>query len=263
MGRSAIAWSVGAARQFVPIGRFCSGCRTAVRRCRAQLLPEASTNQLAADPQRRRMLAGLLTGFGGISIGMATGLGVRSRQHPVPLRPPGAQHEAKLHRPLCRVRRLHGRVSDRRASAAGGTRPVGCPLHSAVGAASGSLPAGMHRVRRGLSDRRHSETASPGEADQTIGTAEIDTEAVSSVGHREIAASSASMHVRRNSRRSSSERSSRACFAPFVEPSRCTGCGICEHRCPVEGVSAIRVKRREEAELSSAPVAISPPGIPG
>ena len=30
-------------------------------------------------------------------------------------------------------------------------------------------------------------------------------------------------------------------FHPYVKRSLCTGCGICEHKCPLEGESAIRV----------------------
>jgi translation initiation factor RLI1 len=30
-------------------------------------------------------------------------------------------------------------------------------------------------------------------------------------------------------------------FQPHVQQSLCTGCGICEHQCPLEGESAIRV----------------------
>ncbi|MBM3891364.1 MAG: 4Fe-4S dicluster domain-containing protein [Verrucomicrobia bacterium] len=31
-------------------------------------------------------------------------------------------------------------------------------------------------------------------------------------------------------------------FRPYVVESACTGCGICEHRCPVPGEAAIRVR---------------------
>jgi ferredoxin len=33
---------------------------------------------------------------------------------------------------------------------------------------------------------------------------------------------------------------------PFVDPSRCIGCGICEHECPVKGRRAIRVTAENE-----------------
>jgi formate hydrogenlyase subunit 6/NADH:ubiquinone oxidoreductase subunit I len=28
---------------------------------------------------------------------------------------------------------------------------------------------------------------------------------------------------------------------PFVDPTKCVGCGICEHECPIRGPSAVRV----------------------
>lgn len=34
---------------------------------------------------------------------------------------------------------------------------------------------------------------------------------------------------------------------PFVDPTRCTGCGICEHECPVKGQRAIRVTADNES----------------
>jgi polyferredoxin len=34
---------------------------------------------------------------------------------------------------------------------------------------------------------------------------------------------------------------------PFVDPDRCTGCGICEHDCPVRGIPAIRVTAENES----------------
>jgi ferredoxin len=33
---------------------------------------------------------------------------------------------------------------------------------------------------------------------------------------------------------------------PFVDPSRCIGCGVCEHECPVKGKRAIRVTAENE-----------------
>jgi Pyruvate/2-oxoacid:ferredoxin oxidoreductase delta subunit len=34
---------------------------------------------------------------------------------------------------------------------------------------------------------------------------------------------------------------------PFVDPDRCTGCGICEHECPVTGLRAIRITAENES----------------
>ncbi len=35
--------------------------------------------------------------------------------------------------------------------------------------------------------------------------------------------------------------------APVVDPARCTGCGVCEHECPVSGLRAIRVSAEGES----------------
>jgi ferredoxin len=34
---------------------------------------------------------------------------------------------------------------------------------------------------------------------------------------------------------------------PYVDPTRCIGCGICEHECPVSGRRAIRVSAENES----------------
>jgi ferredoxin len=34
---------------------------------------------------------------------------------------------------------------------------------------------------------------------------------------------------------------------PYVDPALCTGCGICEHECPVSGLRAIRVTAENES----------------
>jgi len=34
---------------------------------------------------------------------------------------------------------------------------------------------------------------------------------------------------------------------PYVDPARCTGCGVCEHECPVSGLRAIRVSAENES----------------
>ena len=34
---------------------------------------------------------------------------------------------------------------------------------------------------------------------------------------------------------------------PYIDPARCTGCGICEHECPVSGLRAIRVSAENES----------------
>jgi ferredoxin len=34
---------------------------------------------------------------------------------------------------------------------------------------------------------------------------------------------------------------------PYIDPARCTGCGICEHECPVSGLRAIHVSAENES----------------
>ncbi len=34
---------------------------------------------------------------------------------------------------------------------------------------------------------------------------------------------------------------------PQIDPERCTGCGICEHECPVSGLRAVRVSAEGES----------------
>jgi ferredoxin len=34
---------------------------------------------------------------------------------------------------------------------------------------------------------------------------------------------------------------------PYIDPARCTGCGVCEHECPVSGLRAIRVTAENES----------------
>jgi ferredoxin len=40
-------------------------------------------------------------------------------------------------------------------------------------------------------------------------------------------------------------------WRPIVAENRCTGCGKCEHKCPVQGQSAIIVVRKDEMRLST------------
>jgi ferredoxin len=39
---------------------------------------------------------------------------------------------------------------------------------------------------------------------------------------------------------------------PFVDPAKCTGCGICEHECPVRSKRAIRVTSDNESRSKTA-----------
>ena len=43
---------------------------------------------------------------------------------------------------------------------------------------------------------------------------------------------------------------------PFIDPSRCTGCGICEHECPVRSQRAIRVTSDNESRNKTAAMII-------
>jgi len=43
---------------------------------------------------------------------------------------------------------------------------------------------------------------------------------------------------------------------PFVDPAKCTGCGICEHECPVRSIRAIRVTSDNESRNKTAALII-------
>jgi ferredoxin len=43
---------------------------------------------------------------------------------------------------------------------------------------------------------------------------------------------------------------------PFVDPARCTGCGICEHECPVRSKRAIRITSDNESRNKTAAMII-------
>jgi ferredoxin len=34
---------------------------------------------------------------------------------------------------------------------------------------------------------------------------------------------------------------------PYIDPGRCTGCGVCEHECPVTGLRAVRITSENES----------------
>ncbi len=43
---------------------------------------------------------------------------------------------------------------------------------------------------------------------------------------------------------------------PFVDPAKCTGCGVCEHECPVRSIRAIRVTSDNESRSKTAAMII-------
>jgi polyferredoxin len=49
---------------------------------------------------------------------------------------------------------------------------------------------------------------------------------------------------------------------PFVVPDACTGCGICEHECPVVGLRAIRVTAEGESRAPDHQVLLNPRSTP-
>ena len=44
---------------------------------------------------------------------------------------------------------------------------------------------------------------------------------------------------------------------PYVDPARCTGCGVCEHECPVAGLRAIRVTAENESRHPHHSITVS------
>jgi MauM/NapG family ferredoxin protein len=193
-----------------------------------------------ADPGRRRLLRGLLAGAGGVVLGAATALAARSRRRPVPLRPPGAADEQAFAarcvgcgacvavcptgglRPVLAAERLEALFSPELAPRVGPCLPecIACGRACPTGAIP-MLPV--------------EEKAAAG-----IGTAAIDPSRCLpwAAGQRCVICLDACPDTYRAIELRPIAPGE---FRPFVKESSCTGCGICEHRCPVEGESAIRV----------------------
>jgi MauM/NapG family ferredoxin protein len=200
--------------------------------------------------QRRHLMVGLLAGCGGIALGAAAGFGVRAGRQHVPLRPPGASVEPRF------TARCVGCGICTSVCPTGGLRPL-----RTVGRVDAIFtPELVPRIGPCLPECVACGEACPTgaipklsaaeKAAQTIGSAEIDRAVclpwVS--GHRCVIcvdACPAEFHA--VELRSVAPR----IFRPFVEASRCTGCGICEYRCPVENRAAIRVRPKSNEETDS------------
>lgn len=204
--------------------------------------PESKVREMPADSRRRRILAGMLTGVGGVSLGMALGSGLRLRRNAVPLRPPGGQVEAEFAarcigcgaciavcptgglRPLISLDRLDALFSPQLVPRAGPCLPEcsscgdACPTGAIPGFAAAEKPAlriGTAEIDRGLC--------------LPWATGERCVVCVDACPSEFAAVTLRAVRPR--------------VFRPFVDPALCTGCGICEHRCPLEGLAAIRVGR--------------------
>ena len=201
--------------------------------------PDAARLVSPADLLRRQLFLGLFSGLAGIGAGAAVGGLVGVRRNPVPLRPPGAGDERSL-----------------------AASCVGCGICLAVCPTGGLLPL----VAPGRLDAVFTpqfvprvgpclpECAACGRACPTgaipklpveekaavrMGTAVIDhsTCLAWAVGQRcVICVDACPERYHAIELWAILPRT----FRPVVIPSRCTGCGICEHRCPVHG-AAIRV----------------------
>ncbi|MCX7825738.1 MAG: 4Fe-4S dicluster domain-containing protein, partial [Verrucomicrobiae bacterium] len=188
------------------------------------------------DRGRRRLLLGL----GGLVVGGVAGVVSKARAGQELLRPPGAADEARF------VSRCIGCGACLAGCPSGGLRPM-LALDRLEAAFSPRL---VPRIGPCLPDCAACGTACPTGAiarlslEQKlavrIGLAVIDQTLCLPWASRQrcvicLDACPPQWHAIELRRVGPAE------FRPFVEPSRCTGCGICEHRCPVEGEAAVRV----------------------
>ena len=230
----------------------CIGCR----RCEAGCPEEAigftfdlrpirarprSQREQPIDPRRRRLVLGL----GSLAVGGAAGLMARVPSGRAPLRPPGATDEQRFAArcvgcgaclAVCPTGGLLPLVSARRLDAAFTPRlvPRVGPCMPECTACGQVCPTGAIAVFQ-----------AEDKATIRIGVAGIDRSRCLpwSRGERCVICLEACPS---NYRAIELRPTPSGPFQPHVRQSLCTGCGICEHQCPLEGEPAIRVVAVDE-----------------
>ncbi len=244
-GRGSPSECIGCRRCEAACPQQATGFTLNVRRTRA---PRRSERQQPRDVWRRRFLLG----FGSLAVGGVAGFMVRARPGRTPLRPPGAPSEQRFV-----------------------ARCVGCGTCLAVCPTGGLLPLlSTHRLDAAFTPRLVPRVG-PCPPECTACGQACPTGAIATISAEDKATIQIGVAVIDRSRCLPWARGERcvicldACpadynaielrptptgpFHPYVKESLCTGCGICEYQCPLQGESAIRVVAVNEGIAAEKP----------
>jgi ferredoxin len=193
------------------------------------------------DPWRRRLVLGL----GSFALGGAAGYAFRGRSSRSPLRPPGAGCEARFAarcvgcgtclfvcptgglQPLVSARRLDTAFSPRLVPRVGPCLPrcTACAEACPTGAIADVKAEKKGTLKIGLAVLDRARCLPWAGGDRCV-----------------ICLDACPLDYRAIELR----RTPTGEFRPHVKETRCTGCGICEFKCPVDGDSAIQVVARSD-----------------